>query len=87
MTAVLSSKSINGWDVYDVTGNKVGNVCDLVMSADLAAVDYVVLDASHALPPADARLAIAPRMLRLDTENECFVVTASEHLRAFGYRN
>jgi sporulation protein YlmC with PRC-barrel domain len=87
MSAVLSSKALKGWDVYDPSGNKVGRICDLVISADLAAVDYVVLDADRDSRPADTWLAISPQMLLLDTENECFVAAADEHLRTFTYKN
>jgi sporulation protein YlmC with PRC-barrel domain len=87
MSTVLSSNAMKGWDVYDRTGNKVGQICDLVISADLSAVDYVVLDADRVSRPADSRLAISPRMLLLDTENECFVVAADEHLMTFASKN
>jgi hypothetical protein len=74
MTAALfSTRDLRNYEVYDRAGDKLGKIVDVMLSIEDARVRYAVLDFVE--DGGDHRLIAVPLTgLRLDTENECFVL-------------
>jgi sporulation protein YlmC with PRC-barrel domain len=74
MAVLLSVKRLENFEVYDRQGNKLGAIDDLMLDVDAAKVRYAVLAAKFGIASSARTFAVPLRALRLDTENECFVL-------------
>jgi hypothetical protein len=81
-----SIADLKRYPVYNRRGDKLGAIDDLVLDADGWRVCYAVL--RYEVPGQERKLlGIDLAALTLDSENECFVVTADDDalLRARGF--
>jgi sporulation protein YlmC with PRC-barrel domain len=74
MAVLLSVQRLENFEVYDRQGNKLGVIDDLMLDVDAAKVRYAVLAAKSGIASATKTFAVPLKALRLDTENECFVL-------------
>jgi sporulation protein YlmC with PRC-barrel domain len=75
MSAILlSMQRLSDYEVYDRHGDKLGAIGDLMLDIDVAKVRYAVLVARSSLGLSQKSFAVPLSALRLDTENECFVL-------------
>lgn len=73
--ALFTVSSLRDFEVYDRMGEKLGTIVDVMLAIEEARVRYAVLACSDARGAAGAkRLAVPVTSLRLDTENDCFVL-------------
>jgi uncharacterized protein YrrD len=75
-TTLLSVRRLEGFDVYDCEGDKLGTIADVMLDVDAARVRYIVLACNASLDK--KRFAVPLAALRLDTENECFVLDSTK---------
>jgi sporulation protein YlmC with PRC-barrel domain len=73
MAVLLSVQRLETFEVYDRQGNKLGVIDDLMLDVDAAKVRYAVLAAKSGVASTKT-FAVPLKALRLDTENECFVL-------------
>jgi sporulation protein YlmC with PRC-barrel domain len=73
-TILLSVQRLKGFEVYDLQEEKLGVIGDIMLDIGSAKVRYAVLDATSAAGADKKRFAVPLPALRLDTENECFVL-------------
>jgi sporulation protein YlmC with PRC-barrel domain len=74
MSAILLSvKRLANYEVYDRQGDKLGVLDDLMLDDDCAKVRYAVL-ACKSFGHSKKLFAVPLAALRLDTENECFML-------------
>ena len=78
MSALFSTRRLQGNEIYDRQGNKLGTIEDLMLDIDSSRVQYVVLAFATPLGQAKKHFAVPVSALALDTENECFVISASK---------
>ena len=78
MSTLLSARRLQGNEIYDRQGNKLGTIEDLMLDIDSSRVHYAVLAFSTPLGQAKKHFAVPVTALALDTENECFVISASK---------
>jgi len=78
MSTLLSARRLQGNEIYDRQGNKLGTIEDLMLDIDSARVQYAVLAFGTPLGQAKKHFAVPITALALDTENECFVISASK---------
>jgi sporulation protein YlmC with PRC-barrel domain len=78
MSTLLSARRLQGNEIYDRQGNKLGIIEDLMLDIDSSRVQYAVLAFSTPLGKAKKHFAVPVTALALDTENECFVISASK---------
>jgi hypothetical protein len=71
-TTLLSMRQMKDYEVYDVEGRKLGKIDDVMLDERVARVRYAVLACDAGLHK--KRFAVPLLALRLDTENECFVI-------------
>jgi sporulation protein YlmC with PRC-barrel domain len=75
MSAILLSvQNLAKYEVYDRRANKLGVIRDLMLEVDAAKVRYAVLETKSALGLHKKSFAVPLAALKLDTENECFVL-------------
>ena len=76
MTAALfSASSLRGFEVYDRMGERLGAIADVMLAIEESRVRYVVLAYEDERGKAhDKLLAVPVTSLRLDTEDECFIL-------------
>lgn len=73
--ALFTTSSLRDFEVYDRRGEKLGTIVDVMLAIAEARVRYAVLayadkrGAEH-----DKLIAVPVTSLRLDTENDCFVL-------------
>lgn len=73
--ALFTVSSLRDFEVYDRMGEKLGTIVDVMLAVAEARVRYAVLaykderGAAH-----DKLLAVPLTSLRLDTENDCFIL-------------
>jgi sporulation protein YlmC with PRC-barrel domain len=73
MAVLLSVQRLENFEVYDPQGNKLGVIDDLMLDVDAAKVRYAVLAAKSGIASSKT-FAVPLKALRLDTENECFIL-------------
>jgi len=78
MSTLLSARRLQGNEIYDRQGNKLGTIEDLMLDIDSSHVQYAVLAFGTPLGQATKHFAVPISALALDTENECFVINASK---------
>ena len=78
MSTLLSARRLQGNEIYDRQGNKLGTIEDLMLDIDSSRVQYAVLAFGTPLGQAKKHFAVPITALALDTENECFVISASK---------
>ena len=89
MSAVLLSlKDLAHYEVYDRRGDKLGVIEDLMLDVDAAKVRYAVLASKSSLGLSKKTFAVPLAALKLDTENECFMLDVERAAldRAPGFR-
>jgi sporulation protein YlmC with PRC-barrel domain len=75
MSAILLSvQGLAKYEVYDRQGNKLGAIDDLMLDIDGAKVRYAVLASKSSFGLSKKSFAVPLTALKLDTENECFVL-------------
>jgi sporulation protein YlmC with PRC-barrel domain len=75
MSAILLSvQGLARYEVYDHQGNKLGVIRDLMLDVDAAKVRYAVLETKSSLGLHKKSSAVPLAALKLDTENECFML-------------
>ena len=78
MSTLLSARELQGNEIYDRQGNKLGTIEDLMLDLDSSRVQYAVLAFGTPLGQATKHFAVPVTALALDSENECFVISASK---------
>jgi sporulation protein YlmC with PRC-barrel domain len=78
MSTLLSARELQGNEIYDRQGNKLGTIEDLMLDLDSSRVQYAVLAFGTPLGHATKHFAVPVAALALDSENECFVISASK---------
>ncbi len=78
MSTLLSARDLHGNEIYDRQGNKLGTIEDLMLDLDSSRVEYAVLAFATPLGQATKHFAVPVSALALDSENECFVVSATK---------
>jgi sporulation protein YlmC with PRC-barrel domain len=73
-TILLSVQQLKSFEVYDRRGEKLGVFSDVMLDIGDAKARYAVLDPTSMPDAADKKFAVPLPALRLDTENECFVL-------------
>ncbi|HYP83459.1 PRC-barrel domain-containing protein [Variovorax sp.] len=71
---VISSDRVEGTDVYDVLGDKLGTIDDLMIDKISGQVRYAVMEFGGFLGMGTDRYPIPWPMLKYDTEREGYVV-------------
>jgi sporulation protein YlmC with PRC-barrel domain len=75
MSAILLSvQNLEKYEVYERQGNKLGVIRDLMLDVDAAKVRYAVLETKSPLGLHKKSFAVPLSALKLDTENECFML-------------
>jgi len=74
MSAVISVKSLEDYQVFDVTGKPLGRVDDVLLDERLGHARYFVLSFGAGLGMRKDRYVVPADAVRLDTENEALVV-------------
>lgn len=79
---VLSASTLNGDDVYNPSGEKLGSIKELMLDIDNGKVCYAVLSFGGFLSLGEKLFAVPWRALKVDTEKKCFVMdTDEEHMK------
>ena len=71
---LMSSSSLDGEDVKNLEGEDLGNIKDLMIDCDSGRVVYAVLSYGGVLGMGDKLFAVPMSALKLDTDNECFIL-------------
>jgi sporulation protein YlmC with PRC-barrel domain len=71
---VISSKRVEGTNVYNTAGDKVGSIDHLIIDKMTGQVRYAVMEFGGLLASADDRYPIPWSMLHYDTTKEGYVV-------------
>jgi len=71
---VLSAGTISGDKVTNAAGESLGDIKDLMIDLEGGRVAYAVLSFGGVFGMGDKLFAIPWEALRLDTENECFIL-------------
>lgn len=75
MSAVISVKSLADYPVFDLAGEPLGSVDDVLLDARLGQARYFVLSfGAGALGMRKDRYVVPAATVRLDTENEALIV-------------
>lgn len=73
--ALFSAKGLRDFEVYDPSGERLGTLVDVMLTIEDSRVRYVALAFEDERGAAHDKLIAVPiTSLRLDTENECFVL-------------
>lgn len=73
-TTVLSASTLNGDDVYDPLGEKLGSIKEIMLNIPTGTVCYAVLSFGGFLSMGEKLFAVPWAALKLDTENKRFVL-------------
>jgi sporulation protein YlmC with PRC-barrel domain len=71
---LLSAATLNGNDVKNAQGESLGHVKDIMLDTENHRIAYYVLSFGGWLEMGDKLFAIPPEAMKLDTEDECFVL-------------
>ncbi len=74
MNTLLSASSLNGNDVRNAAGEKLGGIKDIMIDTQKGEVAYYVLSFGGFMGLGNKLFAIPPQALELDTEEECCVL-------------
>ena len=75
---MLSASSLSSDDVYNPSGEKLGNIKDLMLDLDSGKVSYAVLSFGGFLSLGEKLFAVPWSALTVDTEKKCVVMDTSE---------
>ncbi|MDM5085360.1 PRC-barrel domain-containing protein [Aeromonas rivipollensis] len=75
---VLSASTLNGDDVYDPRGEKLGSIKELMLDIDNGKVCYAVLSFGGFLSLGEKLFAVPWSALKVDTENKRFIMDTTE---------
>jgi sporulation protein YlmC with PRC-barrel domain len=75
---VLSASTLNGDDVYNPSGDKLGCIKDLMLDIDNGKVCYAVLSFGGFLSLGEKLFAVPWRALKVDTEKKRFIMDTDE---------
>jgi sporulation protein YlmC with PRC-barrel domain len=75
---VLSASTLNGDDVYNLKGEKLGSIKELMLDIENGKVCYAVLSFGGFLSLGEKLFAVPWSALKVDTENKRFVMDADE---------
>jgi len=77
-TRVLSASTLNGDDVYNKTGEKLGSIKELMLDIENGNVCYAVLSFGGFLSLGEKLFAVPWSALTVDTKNKRFVIDTDE---------
>lgn len=77
-TRVLSASTLNGDDVYNLKGEKLGSIKEIMLDIHNGRVCYAVLSFGGFLSLGEKLFAVPWSALTVDTENKRFVMDADE---------
>ncbi|HIB68308.1 MAG TPA: PRC-barrel domain containing protein [Phycisphaerales bacterium] len=75
---LASSSTIQGQNIYNNAGEKLGKVEDVMLDLQQGKIAYVVLSFGGFLGLGDKLFAVPMQALRADGENECFHMDISK---------
>ena len=75
---VLSASTIEGNDVKNRQGEKLGTIKDIMICTTDNDVQYYVLSFGGFMGLGDKLFAIPPEAMECDTKNECFILNISK---------
>ncbi|MGY3885918.1 PRC-barrel domain-containing protein [Aeromonas aquatica] len=75
---VLSASTLNGDDVYDPRGEKLGSIKELMLDIENGKVCYAVLSFGGFLSLGEKLFAVPWSALKVDTENKRFIMDTTE---------
>lgn len=75
---VLSASTLNGDDVYNTKGEKLGSIKELMLDIDNGSVGYAVLSFGGFLSLGEKLFAVPWGALKVDTENKRFILDTNE---------
>lgn len=75
---VLSASTLNGDDVYNLKGEKLGSIKEIMLDIHNGRVCYAVLSFGGFLSMGEKLFAVPWSALTVDTENKRFVMDADE---------
>jgi sporulation protein YlmC with PRC-barrel domain len=75
---VLSASSLSDDDVYNLAGEKLGSIKEIMMDINTGRVCYVVLSFGGFLSMGEKLFAVPWSALKVDTENKRFLMDTNE---------
>jgi sporulation protein YlmC with PRC-barrel domain len=75
---VLSASTLNGDDVYNPNGDKLGSIKEIMLDIESGKVCYAVLSFGGFLSLGEKLFAVPWSALAIDTENKRFVMDTDE---------
>jgi sporulation protein YlmC with PRC-barrel domain len=75
---VLSASTLNGDDVYNMKGEKLGSIKELMLDIENGKVCYAVLSFGGFLSLGEKLFAVPWSALKVDTKNKRFVMDVDE---------
>jgi sporulation protein YlmC with PRC-barrel domain len=75
---VLSASTLNDDDVYDLKGEKLGSIKEIMLDINTGRVCYVVMSFGGFLSMGEKLFAVPWSALTVDTENERFLMDTDE---------
>jgi sporulation protein YlmC with PRC-barrel domain len=75
---VLSASTLNGDDVYNPNGDKLGSIKEIMLDIETGKVCYAVLSFGGFLSLGEKLFAVPWGALAIDTENKRFVMDTDE---------
>ncbi len=75
---VLSASTVNGDDVYDLQGEKLGTIKEIMLDVENGIVSYAVMSFGGFLSIGEKLFAVPWSALTIDRENKCFVMDTNE---------
>lgn len=75
---VLSASTVNGNDVYDLQGEKLGSIKEIMLDVENGIVSYAVMSFGGFLSIGEKLFAVPWSALTIDRENKCFVMDTNE---------
>lgn len=75
---VLSASTLDGDDVYDTKGEKLGSIKEFMLDIENGKVSYVVLSFGGFLSLGEKLFAVPWSALKVDTENQRFIMDTDE---------
>lgn len=77
-TKVLSASTLNGDDVYNRNGDKLGSIKEIMLDIETGKVCYAVLSFGGFISLGEKLFAVPWSALTVDTENKRFIMDTDE---------
>lgn len=78
MRTVLSASSLEGNDVKNAEGEKLGDIKEIMLDTSDGRIAYYVLSFGGFMGLGDKLFAVPPEAMRLDQEEECFILNVDQ---------